>query len=101
MTAGDPQAIERFLEEATQTVNLEDVYLYGVKQNGRQFYGVTYGNYPTLEDTITAMGTCRRRSSRAGRSIAASASCAGRTRNKFSPGSGTRPQTLCADKTVS
>ena len=56
MTAVDPQAIERFLEEATQTVNLEDVYLYGVKQNGRQFYGVTYGNYPTLEDTITAMG---------------------------------------------
>jgi septal ring-binding cell division protein DamX len=56
MTAGDSQAIERFLEEAAQTVPLEDVYLYGVKQNGRQFYGVTYGNYPTLEDTITAMG---------------------------------------------
>jgi type II secretory pathway predicted ATPase ExeA/septal ring-binding cell division protein DamX len=56
MTAGDSQAIERFLEEAAQTVQLEDVYLYGVKQNGRQYYGVTYGNYPTLEDTITAMG---------------------------------------------
>src|SRR5512134_784642 len=56
MTAGDLQAIERFLEEAAQTVAIEDVYLYGVKQNGRQFYGVTYGNYPTLEDTITAMG---------------------------------------------
>ena len=56
MTAGDSQAIERFLEEAAQTVQLEDMYLYGVKQNGRQYYGVTYGNYPTLEDTITAMG---------------------------------------------
>jgi type II secretory pathway predicted ATPase ExeA len=56
LTAGDPQAIERFLEEAAQTVRLEDLYLYGVKQNGRQFYGVTYGNYATLEDTITAMG---------------------------------------------
>jgi type II secretory pathway predicted ATPase ExeA/septal ring-binding cell division protein DamX len=56
MTAGDSQTIERFLEEAAQTVQLEDVYLYGVKQNGRQYYGVTYGNYPTLEDTITAMG---------------------------------------------
>jgi type II secretory pathway predicted ATPase ExeA/septal ring-binding cell division protein DamX len=56
MTAGDSQTIERFLEEAAQTVRLEDVYLYGVKQNGRQYYGVTYGNYPTLEDTITAMG---------------------------------------------
>jgi type II secretory pathway predicted ATPase ExeA/septal ring-binding cell division protein DamX len=57
LTAGDSQMIEKFLEEAAQTVQLEDVYLYGVKQNGRQFYGVTYGNYPTLEDTITAMGT--------------------------------------------
>jgi MSHA biogenesis protein MshM len=56
LTAGDAQAIERFLEEAAQTVQLEDLYLYGVKQNGRQLYGVTYGNYPTLEDTITAMG---------------------------------------------
>ena len=56
MTVGDSQAIERFLEEAAQTVQLEDVYLYGVKQNGRQYYGVTYGNYTTLEDTITAMG---------------------------------------------
>ena len=56
MTAGDTQAIERFLEEAAETVKLEDVYLYGVKQNGRQFYGVTYGNFATLEDTITAMG---------------------------------------------
>ncbi len=56
MTAGDSQAIERFLEEAAQTVKLEDMYLYGVKQDGRQYYGVTYGNYPTLEDTITAMG---------------------------------------------
>jgi septal ring-binding cell division protein DamX len=27
-----------------------------VKMNGRQHYGITYGNYPTLEDTITAMG---------------------------------------------
>jgi MSHA biogenesis protein MshM len=56
MTAGDSQAIERFLEEAVRTVPREDLYLYGVKQNGRQYYGVTYGNYPTLEDTITAMG---------------------------------------------
>src|SRR5262245_58224197 len=56
MTAGDTQAIERFLEDAAETVKLADVYLYGVKQNGRQFYGVTYGNFATLEDTITAMG---------------------------------------------
>jgi len=56
LTVGDPQSMERFLEEAVKEVRPDDLYVYGVKQNGRQFYGVTYGNYPTLEDTITAMG---------------------------------------------
>jgi type II secretory pathway predicted ATPase ExeA len=56
LTTGDSRAIERFLEQATQEVTLEDVYIYSVKLNGRQYYGVTYGNYPSLEETITAMG---------------------------------------------
>jgi type II secretory pathway predicted ATPase ExeA/septal ring-binding cell division protein DamX len=56
MTSGDARAIERFLEQAGQEVRLEDIYLYSVKLQGRQYYGVTYGNYPSLEDTITAMG---------------------------------------------
>ncbi len=56
LTVGDTQAMERFLEEASREVQLDEMYVYGVKQDGRQFYGVTYGNYPTLEDTITAMG---------------------------------------------
>jgi type II secretory pathway predicted ATPase ExeA len=56
MTVGDAQLIERFLEEAAQEVELNDLYVYGVKMNGRQLYGVTYGNFPSLEDTITAMG---------------------------------------------
>jgi septal ring-binding cell division protein DamX len=56
LTTGDSRAIERFLEQAAQEVMLEDVYIYSVKLNGRQYYGVTYGNYPSLEETITAMG---------------------------------------------
>ncbi len=56
LTTGDARVIERFLEQATQEVKLEDVYIYSVKLNGRQYYGVTYGNYPSLEETITAMG---------------------------------------------
>jgi type II secretory pathway predicted ATPase ExeA len=56
LTTGDSRAIERFLEQAGQEVKLEDVYIYGVKLDGRQYYGVTYGNYPSLEETITAMG---------------------------------------------
>ena len=56
LTTGDSRAIERFLEQAAQEVTLEDVYIYSVKLHGRQYYGVTYGNYPSLEETITAMG---------------------------------------------
>ncbi len=56
LTTGDARAIERFLEQAAQEVRLEEVYIYSVKLNGRQYYGVTYGSYPSLEDTITAMG---------------------------------------------
>jgi type II secretory pathway predicted ATPase ExeA/septal ring-binding cell division protein DamX len=56
LTTGDSRAIERFLELAAQEVKLEDVYIYSVKLDGRQYYGVTYGNYPSLEETITAMG---------------------------------------------
>jgi hypothetical protein len=56
LTTGDSRVIERFLEQAAQEVTLEDVYIYSVKLNGRQYYGVTYGNYPSLEETITAMG---------------------------------------------
>jgi type II secretory pathway predicted ATPase ExeA len=56
LTTGDSRAIERFLELAAQEVMLEDVYIYSVKLDGRQYYGVTYGNYPSLEETITAMG---------------------------------------------
>ncbi|MGH8697521.1 MAG: ExeA family protein [Burkholderiales bacterium] len=56
LTTGDSRAIERFLEQAVQEVKLEDVYIYSVKLNRRQYYGVTYGNYPSLEETITAMG---------------------------------------------
>jgi septal ring-binding cell division protein DamX len=56
VTFSQPMVAVTSQEEAAQTVRLEDMYLYGVKQNGRQYYGVTYGNYSTLEDTITAMG---------------------------------------------
>ena len=56
VSAGEAPKIERFLEQATKLVSIEDLHVYSVKVQGRQHYGVTYGNYPTLEDTITAMG---------------------------------------------
>ena len=56
MTASDSQTIDRFLHQAAQEVRLDDLYVYSVHIDGRQYYGVTYGNYASLEDTITAMG---------------------------------------------
>jgi type II secretory pathway predicted ATPase ExeA/septal ring-binding cell division protein DamX len=56
LTTSDSRAMERFLEQAAQEVDLGEVYIYSVKLGGRQYYGVTYGNYPSLEETITAMG---------------------------------------------
>lgn len=56
LTTTDAQAIERFLGTASKEVDLGDLYVYSVKLDGRQYYGVTYGNYPSVEDTITAMG---------------------------------------------
>jgi MSHA biogenesis protein MshM len=54
---GEAQTMERFLEQATKLVGLDQLYVYSVKVDGDQYYGVTYGNYPTLEDTIGAMGS--------------------------------------------
>jgi septal ring-binding cell division protein DamX len=56
LTTSDSRTIERFLDAATREVDLGDLYVYSVKLNGQQYYGVTYGNYPSVEDTITAMG---------------------------------------------
>jgi len=56
VNAGGAQTMERFLEDAAKIVPLKDLYVYSVKQGGQQYYGVTYGNYPTLDDTFNAMG---------------------------------------------
>jgi type II secretory pathway predicted ATPase ExeA/septal ring-binding cell division protein DamX len=54
--ARDAQAMERFLKQAGDLVDLQDVRVYSMKVNGQQHYGVTYGLYPSVEETITAMG---------------------------------------------
>jgi septal ring-binding cell division protein DamX len=53
MTAGDAQSSGFW---KTRKPSVPRTCTSTAWQNGRQYYGVTYGNYPTLEDTITAMG---------------------------------------------
>jgi type II secretory pathway predicted ATPase ExeA len=56
VSADDIAVMERFLRQAADLVDLNDVRVYSVKLGGRQHYSATYGLYPSLEETITAMG---------------------------------------------
>ena len=48
--------MESFLRQASDLVDLNDIRVYSVKLGGQQYYAATYGVYPSLEETITAMG---------------------------------------------
>jgi type II secretory pathway predicted ATPase ExeA/septal ring-binding cell division protein DamX len=54
--AADTQTLERFLRQAAERVDIEEVRVYSVKIGGEQHYSATYGLYPSLEATIDAMG---------------------------------------------
>jgi septal ring-binding cell division protein DamX len=56
VTAGDLAVMERFLRQADELVDINEMRVYSVKLNGQQHYSATYGLYPSLEETITAMG---------------------------------------------
>jgi septal ring-binding cell division protein DamX len=56
VTAGDVAVMERFLRQAGELVDINEVRVYSVKLGGLQHYSATYGLYPSLEETITAMG---------------------------------------------
>jgi septal ring-binding cell division protein DamX len=52
----DASALERFLRQAAEVTNPNQLYIYSAKINGEQHYSVTHGVYPNVEETITAMG---------------------------------------------
>jgi type II secretory pathway predicted ATPase ExeA/septal ring-binding cell division protein DamX len=56
VSAADLNVMERFLRQASELVELQDLRVYSVKLGGQQHYSATYGLYPSLEETITAMG---------------------------------------------
>jgi type II secretory pathway predicted ATPase ExeA/septal ring-binding cell division protein DamX len=56
VTAADIAVMERFLRQASELVDINEMRVYSVKLSGQQHYSATYGLYPSLEDTITAMG---------------------------------------------
>ena len=56
VSAGDVAVMDRFLRQASELVDINEMRVYSVKLNGQQHYSATYGLYPSLEETITAMG---------------------------------------------
>jgi type II secretory pathway predicted ATPase ExeA/septal ring-binding cell division protein DamX len=56
VTAGDIAVMERFLRQASESLDINEMRVYSVKLSGQQHYSATYGLYPSLEETITAMG---------------------------------------------
>jgi type II secretory pathway predicted ATPase ExeA/septal ring-binding cell division protein DamX len=56
VSAAEINVMERFLRQAEDLVDVRDMRVYSVKLNGQQHYSATYGLYPSLEETITAMG---------------------------------------------
>jgi type II secretory pathway predicted ATPase ExeA/septal ring-binding cell division protein DamX len=56
VSAADIAVMERFLRQASELVDLQEMRVYSVKLGGQQHYSATYGLYPSLEETITAMG---------------------------------------------
>jgi septal ring-binding cell division protein DamX len=56
VSAAEISVMERFLRQSGDLVDVGDMRVYSVKLNGQQHYSVTYGLYPSLEETITAMG---------------------------------------------
>jgi type II secretory pathway predicted ATPase ExeA/septal ring-binding cell division protein DamX len=56
VSAGEIAVMERFLRQAADLVDLDEMRVYSVKLGGQQYYSATYGLYPSLEETITVMG---------------------------------------------
>jgi len=57
VSAGEIAVMERFLRQAGELVDIDEIRVYSVKLNGQQHYSATYSLYPSLEETITAMGS--------------------------------------------
>jgi septal ring-binding cell division protein DamX len=50
--AGD---LERLLRQAAELVNPDELYVYGVKINGQQYYRAAYGVFPSAEAAARAI----------------------------------------------
>jgi len=50
------EVLEDFVRQLSQLLDPDGVHVYSVKIDDQQYYAVAYGSYPSVADTVTAMG---------------------------------------------
>jgi type II secretory pathway predicted ATPase ExeA/septal ring-binding cell division protein DamX len=56
VSAANVDVLEDLLAQVSRMLPIDRAYVYSVKVEGRQYYALAYGSYPSVADTITAMG---------------------------------------------
>ncbi len=56
VSAANVGVLEDLLAQMARMLPVDRAFVYSVKVEGRQHYALAYGDYPTVADTITAMG---------------------------------------------
>jgi septal ring-binding cell division protein DamX len=55
MSQSEVVDLERLLRQAAELVNPDELYVYGVKINGQQYYRAAYGVFPTADAAARAI----------------------------------------------
>lgn len=49
MSQAEVEDLERLLRQAAELVNPNELYVYGVRINGQQYYRAAYGDFPSAD----------------------------------------------------
>jgi type II secretory pathway predicted ATPase ExeA len=50
------EVLEDFVRQLSNLLDADSIHVYSVKIDDAQYYAVAYGSYPSVADTVTAMG---------------------------------------------
>ena len=56
VSAANVDVLEDLLVQVSRVLSIDRAHVYSLKVEGRQYYALAYGSYPSVADTITAMG---------------------------------------------
>jgi septal ring-binding cell division protein DamX len=55
MSEAETEDLERLLRQAAELLNPDELYVYGVRINGRQHYRAAYGDFPSADAAARAI----------------------------------------------